>query len=83
MAPAHSTTRYLCNACTIGVMTPHVTPAGEAIYECRSCNHCGQAAIVEADNDPVPPAYGARINMLMEATGCAAPLAALAIREVA
>ncbi|MCG8348639.1 MAG: hypothetical protein MI924_12780 [Chloroflexales bacterium] len=82
MAHANSTTqRFLCNECAIGVMTPDTTPAGEPIYQCRYCNHCGQAAIVEADNTPMPTGYGARILALINECGCDAVVAAQAIVE--
>ena len=42
----------------------------EAIYECRYCNYCGQAAIVEADNIPMSTGYGARIIVLINECGC-------------
>ena len=92
MTVPHSTTSFssscsdftfICgyNGCG-GVMYATVTPGSEAAYECSLCGHTAMARVVVHEHEPIPPAYGARINMLMEETGCAAPLAALAIRGV-
>ena len=87
MTAQHSTTSsestFICgyNGCG-GVMYDTTTPGNEAVHECSICGHTAMTSVVERDNEPVPPAYGARINVLMRETGCDAQLAALAIRGV-
>ena len=77
----HNSTRYLCNECEIGVMTPDVTPGGESVYQCRFCNHTAMARLVETDNAPLPDGYGSRIRALIDMAMCDADIAARAILE--